>query len=182
MSDSILLYYQVWSTLFICNYNNYRVDLDNLQVKARITIPSLKFDGKYDLDARLLVLPIHGKGDIKATASKYSFKMYVLYFDLLNLILPPKWHIRKNVTYACHNLNILAKCDAEIILQGKLDKKNGVEYLKFVDASTSVDIKDYSVTVTNLFNGDVQMGKILLIFSNRMQLCHKLITYVLFIL
>lgn len=52
-----------------------------------------------------------------------------------------------------------AKCYAEIILQGKLNEKNGKEYLKFTDVSTEIEIQDYSLHITNLFNGDQQLGK-----------------------
>lgn len=52
------------------------MDLDNMQIKARVYFPKLNFDGKYDLDARLLVVPIHGKGDIQTNASKLILLNY----------------------------------------------------------------------------------------------------------
>ena len=47
-------------------------------IKARLYFPKLHFDGKYDLDARLLVVPIHGKGDIQTNASKLIFINLIL--------------------------------------------------------------------------------------------------------
>ncbi|XP_077289399.1 circadian clock-controlled protein daywake-like [Arctopsyche grandis] len=97
------------------------VDLDSLQIKGRVYFPRLEFDGKYDLDARLLAIPVHGKG-----------------------------HIETNAT----------KCFAEILLQGKLEEKNGKEYLKFSSVTTDIEVQDYSLHITNLFNGDQQLDSI----------------------
>lgn len=48
-----------------------RVDLESLRISARVRFPRLHFTGRYSLDARLLVLPLHGAGTIVADAGRY---------------------------------------------------------------------------------------------------------------
>ncbi|XP_063547473.1 uncharacterized protein LOC134754925 isoform X2 [Cydia strobilella] len=49
---------------------NVHVDLESLRISARVRFPRLHFVGRYVLDARLLVLPLHGAGTIVADAIK----------------------------------------------------------------------------------------------------------------
>lgn len=53
------------------------VDLDTYTIRAMVRFPKLHFDGHYTLDARLLVLPLHGKGKIIADAIKCDAEMLV---------------------------------------------------------------------------------------------------------
>lgn len=46
-----------------------KADIDKVQYEIGITIPFLVFEGSYDVDAKVLVLPIQGKGPITANAT-----------------------------------------------------------------------------------------------------------------
>lgn len=52
-----------------CNF--FRADLNNTKFYIGIKIPFLTFDAQYDVNARILVVPLKGKGPINANASKY---------------------------------------------------------------------------------------------------------------
>lgn len=45
------------------------VDLSNYQVDIAVDLPFLTFDGEYEVSGRLLVLPLKGKGPVKANAT-----------------------------------------------------------------------------------------------------------------
>jgi hypothetical protein len=46
--------------------------LANYQVDISVDLPYLTFNGEYEVSGRLLVLPLKGKGPVKANASEYS--------------------------------------------------------------------------------------------------------------
>jgi len=48
------------------------VDLANYQVDISVDLPYLTFDGDYEVSGRLLVLPLKGKGPVKANASEWN--------------------------------------------------------------------------------------------------------------
>ncbi|CAG9107169.1 unnamed protein product [Plutella xylostella] len=50
---------------------NIDVDLDTFTIRGRVRFPRLHFDGRYTLDARVLVLPLKGQGNILADAGQY---------------------------------------------------------------------------------------------------------------
>jgi len=118
------------------------VDLDRPEVRARIYFPRLEFDGKYDLDARLVVVaPFHGKGDIRANATK---------------------------------------CLADVVMHIKVIEKKGVKYLKFTQVDLDIDVGDFTMEITNLFNGDVQLGDLAnqLVTNNKAEFLRAIKPYV----
>lgn len=48
------------------------MDLANYQVDISVDLPSLTFRGDYEVSGRLLVLPLKGKGPVRANASEYA--------------------------------------------------------------------------------------------------------------
>lgn len=48
----------------------YRVNLDKLEVRGKVSFPSLHFEGFYDVNAKLVTFPLKGKGPLKGNASK----------------------------------------------------------------------------------------------------------------
>jgi hypothetical protein len=48
------------------------VDIANYQVDIRVDLPFLTFRGEYEVSGRLLVLPLKGKGPVRANASEYT--------------------------------------------------------------------------------------------------------------
>nr|CAD7269437.1 unnamed protein product [Timema shepardi] len=46
-----------------------KVDLKNMVFYINLKLPELYFDGDYDVNARILILPLRGKGPIKANAT-----------------------------------------------------------------------------------------------------------------
>lgn len=65
------------------------MDLENYQVDISVDLPYLTFDGAYEVSGRLLVLPLKGKGPVKANASEYSIFMLFLVGGSVFAILPP---------------------------------------------------------------------------------------------
>nr|CAD7410706.1 unnamed protein product [Timema cristinae] len=49
-----------------------KVDLKNMVFYINLKLPELYFDGDYDVNARILILPLRGKGPIKANATDCS--------------------------------------------------------------------------------------------------------------
>ncbi|KDR14111.1 circadian clock-controlled protein-like [Zootermopsis nevadensis] len=58
------------------------VDLENYQVDISVDLPYLTFDGAYEVSGRLLVLPLKGKGPVKANATDCKGDV-VLYAQLM---------------------------------------------------------------------------------------------------
>ncbi|XP_026764032.3 putative beta-carotene-binding protein [Galleria mellonella] len=57
------------------------------------------------------------------------------------------------------NLKIEAvKCDADVVIFTEIYEQNGVEYLRFTKLDDNINIKDYSIRVDGLFNGDQALG------------------------
>ncbi|KAI8430226.1 hypothetical protein MSG28_000571 [Choristoneura fumiferana] len=98
---------------------NVAVDLESLRISARVRFPRLHFVGRYSLDARLLVLPLHGAGTIVADA---------------------------------------VRCDTEIVLHSTLEQREGVEYIQFTKLDVHLNVKDYSVRLEGLFDGNKALG------------------------
>lgn len=48
----------------------YRLDIPNMIYRVGIRIPHLDINGKYDIDARVFVVPVKGVGKIYLNASK----------------------------------------------------------------------------------------------------------------
>ena len=48
------------------------MDLANYQVDISVDLPFLTFKGQYEVSGRLLVLPLKGKGPVRANASEYG--------------------------------------------------------------------------------------------------------------
>jgi hypothetical protein len=48
------------------------VDLANYQVDISVDLPFLILKGEYEVSGRLLVLPLKGKGPVRANASEYA--------------------------------------------------------------------------------------------------------------
>ena len=48
------------------------MDLTNYQVDISVDLPFLTFVGEYEVSGRLLVLPLKGKGPVRANASEYA--------------------------------------------------------------------------------------------------------------
>ncbi|XP_041973773.1 protein takeout-like [Aricia agestis] len=46
------------------------VDLDKITIRAKVRFPKLHFDGLYNIDTQILVVPIKGEGALTAHASK----------------------------------------------------------------------------------------------------------------
>lgn len=59
------------------------VDLANYQVDISVDLPSLTFSGQYEVSGRLLVLPLKGKGPVRANATDCKGDV-VLYAELVN--------------------------------------------------------------------------------------------------
>ncbi|KAG6448014.1 uncharacterized protein LOC115442092 [Manduca sexta] len=51
------------------------------------------------------------------------------------------------------------KCDAEFTIKSELYDKEGVQYLRFVSITSDINIKDYSIKLEGLFNGDKVLGQ-----------------------
>lgn len=49
---------------------NYRINLDKLELTAKVFFPSLHFEGYYDVNARFVNFPLKGKGPLRGNASK----------------------------------------------------------------------------------------------------------------
>jgi hypothetical protein len=49
------------------------LDLDKLTLDLNMFVPSMSFDADYEMDGRVLVLPLSGKGDCVLNFSKWSF-------------------------------------------------------------------------------------------------------------
>ena len=48
------------------------MDIANYQVDISVDLPFLTFKGEYEVSGRLLVLPLKGKGPVRANASEYA--------------------------------------------------------------------------------------------------------------
>lgn len=52
------------------NFENYRHDVDNMQLTVKYKIPLINFTGTYEIKGRILVLPIEGNGYLEIDAGK----------------------------------------------------------------------------------------------------------------
>ncbi|RVE47052.1 hypothetical protein evm_008334 [Chilo suppressalis] len=50
------------------------------------------------------------------------------------------------------------KADAELVLKGQTEKRDGVEYVRFTSLRSNIAIKDYRIRLDGLFNGDKVLG------------------------
>lgn len=63
---NIVLRLKIYNKYFLC----CRADLNNTKFFIGIEIPFLLFNAQYDMNARVLVIPVKGKGPITANASE----------------------------------------------------------------------------------------------------------------
>ncbi|KAM3958276.1 putative beta-carotene-binding protein [Aphomia sociella] len=115
-------------------------------------------------------IPINIVGkDIKATgAGDFTIKSLSVDLDTLTIkarLRIPKLHM--NGAYKLEgqllglplhgegNLKIDAvKCDVEVIVYTDIFEQNGVDYLKFPKMDFNINIKDYTIKIDGLFNGE----------------------------
>ncbi|XP_059049330.1 putative beta-carotene-binding protein [Achroia grisella] len=59
------------------------------------------------------------------------------------------------------NLKIDAvKCDADVMLHTEFYDQNGVEYMRFTKMDNNINIKDYTIKIDGLFNGNQALGDV----------------------
>lgn len=51
------------------------------------------------------------------------------------------------------------RCDTEIVLHSTLEQREGVEYIQFTKLDVHLNVKDYSVRLEGLFDGNKALGK-----------------------
>lgn len=56
-------------------------------------------------------------------------------------------------------LIISVKCNADVVLYGKITEKDGAEYISFTKLDMNIDVKDYKIRLEGLFNGDKMLGE-----------------------
>ncbi|CAG9782760.1 unnamed protein product [Diatraea saccharalis] len=91
----------------IINIINFRVDLDTLEIRARVQFPHLHFVGKYSVDGQILVVPLKGKGTMTSDAVKANAELvlkaktekrggveYIKFTSLQTNISVKDYHIR----------------------------------------------------------------------------------------
>lgn len=102
--------------------------------RVGVSIPVLNLVGDYDVDARILVVPIKGVGNFRANASKCALLL------LNNMQL---------------YIQISADCEGQGILKAEIvTDKDGIRRFKFNSFNLALKIGDYNVQLDNLFNGD----------------------------
>ena len=100
--------------------------------------------GEFDVEGRVLVVPLNGHGNFYANVCKYNF----------NLIQCTKVAAKLVSADNSNLIVITAKCEAHAILKGKLVDVDNVRYLNFVSLDLKIDIDDYNIRLDNLFQGD----------------------------
>lgn len=55
----------------------FRAGIDKHTFRVGVKLPLLRLVGDYDIDARVLVVPIKGSGTFTANASKYYFIIFI---------------------------------------------------------------------------------------------------------
>jgi hypothetical protein len=64
----------------------YRININKGHSHFEVTVPRVEIVGQYEMDGRILLLPISGKGDINLTLGKYLMEPSLV-FSLLDNIL-----------------------------------------------------------------------------------------------
>ncbi|XP_014245420.1 circadian clock-controlled protein-like [Cimex lectularius] len=99
---------------------NFKSDVNKVEYQVVLRFPELFFDGIYDVDAKLLTLPIKGRGPMKGSGT-----------DI----------------------------EGNAIIKGRKVSKGGKTYLKFDRLDLKLKMKNYSVRLENLFDGDKTLGE-----------------------
>lgn len=63
--------------------HSFRVDFSNpsrLVVHLGLTLPHLELEGEYEINTKVLVVPVKGKGPISFNASKFTTKIEIFLF------------------------------------------------------------------------------------------------------
>ena len=130
----------------------YRANVKNSQFDFKILLPKLSFDGDYNMNMRILLLRLQGKGIITGNLSEF-LSFYIIIIVSMMMIMKI-------------NFFFIANYKAEVNMKGDKVEKNGKKYLQMRKMKTKLDVGDVSIHMTNLFNGDPVLGelKLLLLF------------------
>ncbi|KAJ8939707.1 hypothetical protein NQ318_009807 [Aromia moschata] len=96
-----------------------RIDIKNRRASVQLLFDKVTIVGKYEVNGRILILPIQGDGDINVTT------------DALN--------VHYTVDYTT-------------------EQKDGEDYIVPVNAQSDFTVKKASFHLSNLFNGNEQLG------------------------
>lgn len=105
--------------------------------------------GDYDIDARLLVVPIKGSGKFTADISEQ------LWLNCVKGDFP--W---------CIPTCFAADIDGQGVLKAEIIQHTGHRQINFTSFDFAIKIGDYNIHLDNLFNGDEVLSKLMVLFEN----------------
>ncbi|KAJ8910749.1 hypothetical protein NQ315_017206 [Exocentrus adspersus] len=97
-----------------------KMDLNNKKLYAQVLINRLELVGPYDINGRILVIPLQGKGDLNVTID-----------------------------------GVTADYNSDFVLK----QKEGREHMAVTNSRTSIVVKKAYLHLTNLFNGNKELGE-----------------------
>lgn len=120
---------------------------DDVNFKFKVSFGILNFRGKYQIDARLLLLRLVGSGDITGNFSKFVHN-YLHFSVSLSLSI----YIYIFCIYE-------ADYDSDVVLRADKIIRNNDTYLQFEKMKIGIKVGRANIHLSNLFGGDPILGK-----------------------
>jgi hypothetical protein len=115
----------------------HRIDLEKKTAKLEMIVPEIKILAEYDVNGKILLLPVYGEGPGTVIMSK---KFLCWTFHVLNVYLfPENMHGKLTFTFEEY-------------------EKKGEKHLKIIEGKLKMQPESVHFNFENLFNGDKALG------------------------